>query len=316
MQPDSIAIMGVGRLGGNLAQELVRCDTFSKIYLSNRSASGIDSLVLSLRVFASCIGSKTAIYAINEQIPQDVSAVVIAVKENYDPRVLLQSERLPQGLERNVRNIGIKKDIPLVRDVCIKLRGYKGKIFVLSNPVDVFTVLVKEWIPTAEVYGLGVTLDAVRLAYCAQQRGIKCCANDCHLGGAHTGKLVQLRSLWNHQSAFIAQPELVVEDLLQAASKIGPAIVRGLGFTLHDCVAVFSQDIAWFVGKNTAREYLCASVGNDSTAAAWPLKYSSESGRIEIVDALPSNERCQLESASKLVSVAVSVVRSKLVGSL
>lgn len=312
MRLDSIAIIGVGRLGGSLAQELIRCSTFSKIYLCNRSASCIDSVVLSLRVFASCIGSQTEIHAICDQIPQDVGVVVIAVKENYDPRVLLQSERLPQGLERNVRTIGIKKDFPLVRDVCVKLRGYNGKIVILSNPVDIFTVLVKEWIPTAEVYGLGVTLDAVRLAYCAQQHGIKCYADDCLLGGAHTGKLVQLRSLWNQQSALVTQPELAVDDLLQSASKIGPAIVRGLGFTLHDCVAVFSRDLAWFVGKDTSRKYLCASVGNDSSAAAWPLKYSEGTGRFEIFDDLPENEIRQLDSAAKIVAATVDLVRKKI----
>lgn len=312
MRPDSIAIMGVGRLGGNLAQELIRCSTFSKIYLYNRSASRLDSMVLSLRVFASYVGSQTQIQLARDHIPQDVGVVVIAVKENYDPRVLLEKERLPQGFERNVRTIGIKKDLPLVRDVCVKLHGYTGKVVIITNPVDIFTVLVKEWVPTAEVYGLGVTLDAARLAYCAQQHGIKCFANDCPLGGTHTEKLVQLRSLWNQQSAFVTKPELAVDDLLQSALKIGHAIVRGLGFTLHDCVAVFSKDLAWFAGKDTTRKYLCASVGNDSSAVAWPLKYSKGTGRFEIFDDLPENELRQLDSAAKIVAAAVDLVRKKL----
>jgi malate/lactate dehydrogenase len=312
MRPDSIAIMGIGRLGGSLAQELIRGNTFSKIYLYNRSASRLDSTVLSLRVFASWIGSQTEIQAINDQLPQDVAIVVIAVKEDYDPRVLLKRERLPQGFERNVRTIGIKKDLPLVRDVCVKLHGYTGKIVIVTNPVDIFTVLAKEWVPTAEVYGFGVTLDAARLAYCAQQHGIKCVANDCPLGGTHSEKLVQLRSLWSPQSSFVKQSELVIDELLLSASKIGPAIVRGLGFTLHDCAAIFSRDLAWFAGKDTTRKYLCASVGNDSSATAWPLEYFEETGRFEIFDELPENELCQLDNAAKLVGANVAVVRKKL----
>jgi hypothetical protein len=267
--------------------------------------------VLSLRVFASCIGSQTEIHAMRDQIPQDASIVVIALKESYDPRVLLAKERLPQGLERNVRNIGIKKDLPLVRDVCVKLQGYTGKVVIITNPVDIFTVLVKEWIPTATVYGFGVTLDSARLAYCAQQRGINCAASDFPLGGTHTEKLVQLKSLWNAQSPLVTQ-SVLVKNLLQAASKIGPEIVQGLGFTLHDCGTIFSRDLSWFAGKDSTRRYLCASVGNDSSTAAWPLLHSGTIGRVEIFDDLPGNERRQLESAAKMVASAVDIVRKKL----
>lgn len=309
MRPDSIAIMGVGRLGGNLAQELIRCNTFSRIYLYNRSASHLESMVLSLRVFASFVNSQTEIQVIHDRFPSDVGAVVVAIKENYDPRVLLETEELPHGFDRNVRTIGIKKDIPLVRDICIKLHGYAGKIVILTNPVDIFTVLVKKLIPQAEVYGFGVTLDSARLAYCAQQQGIKCFAHDFLVGGAHIGKLVQLRSLWNRQNPFFAQTELAVDDLLQSATRIGPAIVQGLGFTLHDCVAVFSRDLAWLAGKDTTRKYLCASVGNDSAAAAWPLKYSKETSRFEVFDNLPENELRQLDSAAMLVAAVVDIVQ-------
>lgn len=312
MKPGAIAIIGVGRLGSNLAQELIRYNTFSRVYLFNRAKSHLDSTVLSLRVFASCIGSQTEIHAMRHQLPQDVGVVVIALKESYDPRILLETECLPQGLERNVRNIGITKDLPLVLDACVKLKGYTGKVVIITNPVDVFTVLVKEWIPTATVYGFGVTLDSARLAYCAQQRGINCIASDFPLGGTHTDKLVQLKSLWNTQSPLFKQPTLV-KNLLQAASKIGPEIVEGLGFTLHDCVAIFSRDLAWFAGKDTTRRYLCASVGNDSSASAWPLHHSETTGRFEIFDDLPNNERRQLNSAAKRITAAVDIVRKKII---
>jgi Trk K+ transport system NAD-binding subunit len=117
MRPDSIAIVGVGRLGGNLAQELVRCNAFSRMYLYNRSAARLESMALSLQVFASFVGSQTEIQVLDGQYPADVGVVIVTIKENYDPRVLLERESLPRGFERNVRTIGIKKDLPLVRDV-------------------------------------------------------------------------------------------------------------------------------------------------------------------------------------------------------
>lgn len=308
MKLDSIAIIGVGRLGGNLAQELIRFNIFSKIYLYNRSLSRLESMVLSLRVYASFVNSQTEIIIIDDLYILDVGAVVIAIKENYDPRTLLETELLPSGLDHNVRTIGIKKDMPLLRDICDKLFNYTGKIIILTNPVDIFTVLVKRWIPNSDVYGFGVTLDSARLAYSAQRHGFKCFAHECLLGGAHIGELVQLISLWNQHNPFLAQIELELDNLLQITAKIGPAIVHGLGYTLHDCSAVFSKDIAWLVGKDTTRKYLCASVGNDSAATAWPLKYSKETSGFEIYDSLTENELRQLDNSANQVGDAVHVV--------
>jgi malate/lactate dehydrogenase len=189
------------------------------------------------------------------------------------------------------------------------LRGYRGKVVVITNPVDIFTVLVKEWIPTAEVYGFGVTVDAARLAFSAQQEGVKCTASDCPLGGVHIGRLVQLRSLWNPTSPLYSQTELAVEDFLASASKIGPAIVRGLGFTLHDCATVFAKDLTWLAGKDSTRKHLCVSIGDRSSAVARPLFYSPASGSYEIFDSLSETELQQLNNASQLVNKAVDMVR-------
>jgi malate/lactate dehydrogenase len=309
MRPDSIAIIGVGRLGSNLAQELIRSGAFSKLYLDNRSISRLESVALSLRVFASCVGSQTEIVTVRGKIPNDASIVVITIKESYDPRTLLEREQLPEGFERNVRTIGIRKDLPLVKAVCAKLNGYRGKIVVVTNPVDIFTCLVKGWIPTAEVYGFGVTVDAARLAFCAQQEGVKCTAADCVLGGVHIGRLVQLRSLWNQASPLYLKSELAVEDLLEDVSKIGPAIVRGLGFTLHDCATVFARDLTWLAAKDSTRKYLCVSIGNQSSAVARPLFYSEATGNYEIFNSLPDTELQQLDNAAQLVKKVVDMIR-------
>ena len=309
MRPKSIAIIGVGRLGSNLAQELIRSGAFSKVYLDNRSESRLESVVLSLRVFGSCVGSEAEIVPVRDSFPKEADIVLLTIKENYDPRTLLEKENFPDGFERNVRTIGIRKDLPLVRAVCAKLQGYSGKVVVITNPVDIFTVLVKEWIPTAEVYGFGATIDAARLAFTAQQDGIKCTAADCPLGGVHIGRLVQLRSLWNPSSALYSQTELAIEDYLAAASKIGPAIVRGLGFTLHDCATVFAQDLTWLAGKDDSRKHLCVSIGDKSSAVARPICYSEATGSYEIFNSIAESELQQLNSASQLVSKAVEMVR-------
>ncbi|MGV3753942.1 MAG: hypothetical protein ACO1QS_01005 [Verrucomicrobiota bacterium] len=266
-------------------------------------------MTLSLRVFASIVGSQTEINAAFDGPPIDVDIVIITVKDDYDPRTLLEEEHLPEEFERNVRTIGIRRDLPLVRRVCAKLHGYRKRVVVITNPVDIFTVLVKELLPSAEVYGLGVTVDAARLAFTAQSSGIKCKATDCPLGGVHIGRLVQLRSLWNHMSPISNQSDLAVDDLLDSASKIGPSIVRGLGFTLHDCAAVFAQDLAWFAGKDANRRFLCVSVGDEHSAVARPIGHSTISESYKSFDGLSENESKQLDSASYIVNRAVELIR-------
>jgi malate/lactate dehydrogenase len=309
MRPSSIAIVGVGRLGSHIAQELIRSETFSTIYLDNRSQDRLESMTLSLRVFASCVGSGTRIIPVGEKFPQEADIVLITLKEHYDPRILLKRELLPEGFDRNVRTIGIKKDLPLVRGVCGKLQGYRGKLIVITNPVDIFTVLVKEWVPTADVYGFGVSVDSARLAFSAQERGIKCSSQDCPLGGVHIGRIVQLRSLWNSRSPLFLQNEFAIDDLLKDARCIGPDIVRGLGFTLHDCAAVFTRDLKWFAGKDPNRKYLCASVGDAHSAAAWPILYSEAQGLYEIFRMLDKSEFAQLERASNLIGDALHALK-------
>jgi hypothetical protein len=295
-----------------LAEKLIAANAYERIFLVGRSESHLRSTALSLRSYGSSIDSQTQIEEVhqNEAVPIQAGVVVIALKDDYDPRDLLRGERLPYGFQRSVRTIGIKRDLPQIHDICRRLDGYAGRVAVLTNPVDIFTALVKEWIPTAEVYGLGVTVDAARLVFCARQRGISCQQGDCPLGGVHIGKLVQLRTLWNPASGLSALSSVMIEDLLESAGEVGPAIVEGLGYTLHDCASVFAKDVTWLAGRDPSRRFLCASVGDRRCAVAKPLVWTSDSGRIETYEKLSENENLQLARAAKLITEATDLIKT------
>jgi malate/lactate dehydrogenase len=304
-----VAIFGVGKLGSLLGQELIRRGVCSTLFLANRSQRRLDGIALSLRVYSFVAGSTVSVQSFKGKPPVSVGVVVLAVKDSYDPRDLLKDERLPHGIESNVRTIGLRRDLPLVREACRRLGSFDGIVLVLTNPVDVFTALVKEWIPTATVLGLGLSLDSARLAYCSQLGGISCRSSDAALGGVHIGQLIQLRSLWPDGSALKAMPYDSVEGLIVKAREIGPEIVRGLGFTLHDCATVFANDVEKICRPQAALGFLLASLPDRHGAVGRALLPNRETHLKMDTIALSAEEERQVKFAGSLVTDMVDRVK-------
>ncbi len=266
-----VAIYGVGRIGAALAHEVVRRKLCSTLFITNRSLRRLDGIALSLQIGASAYNSPVKIRTFQGKLPAAVRVVIIAIKEDYDPRVLLQDEKLPFGIQANVRTIGLRRDIPLVRDVCRNLGSFDGLIVVLTNPVDLFCALVREWVPEASVVGLGLSLDTARLLFEVQSDGFSVQSGDGLLGGVHIGRLVPLRSLWPMGGSMRGMSAETLDKLIERSGKIGPRIVRDLGFTLYDCMSVFGNDIEKILLPRTAHQFLLASIAEDGRAVGRPL---------------------------------------------
>ena len=304
----AIAIFGAGRLGSLLAQEVIRAGTAATVFLSNRSQDRLFGTMLSLQIFSAAVRSNTRVAVFSPDALREVAVAVIAVKDAYDPRLLLGSERLPRGIERNVRTVGIKHDLPLIRDVCRKLSGFRGIVAVLTNPVDIFTVFVKEWLPDAQVFGLGLSVDAARFSFVARRAGFSCSPSDCPFGGTHIGSPIPLRSIWNTRSDVAAQSDDFVRDAMQQAMRIGPDIVRQLGFTLHDCGAMFAEDLSWLVRRDEKRAILCASAGDSNSATGFPFERGDD-GAIRRKRDLAAAEVKALEMSQRRIHELVALIR-------
>jgi malate/lactate dehydrogenase len=305
-----IAMFGVGRLGALLGQELIRRDACSKLFLVNRSQRRLDGVLLSLQVYGSFVGSSVKVQTFPGKLPSSVRVVVLAIKDNYDPRDLLKDERLPHGIESNVRTIGLRRDMPLVREVCQNIRRFDGIIVVLTNPVDVFCALVKEWVPNANVLGLGLSLDTARLAFSARMAGINCKNEDGLLGGIHIGHLVQLRSIWPNDSPLKKMSHESVGELIEDAGKIGPRIVRGLGFTLHDCAAVFANDVEKICRPQVGNGYLLASLPDQLGGSIGRALLPRRDSLMQMdIAALSKEEEQQIKSAGKIVNEIISCIK-------
>jgi hypothetical protein len=306
---NTIAVIGMGRLGLRLSEEIIRAGLCQRLLLRNRSQRKLDGAILSLRIFAKLTNSKTTIDVLKKKDLAHTEMIVIAVKDEYDPRNLLADEKYPAWFPKDVRTIGLRRDLPLVRNVCNLLSGYSGQVVVLTNPVDVVATFIKEWLPETNVIGLGVSLDAARLCYSLRELGVHVNSwRDCPVAGEHGRDLIPLASLWE-ESLRNAAPQALINRALQNSARIGPDIVKDLGYTLHDCILVFFQDIEWLSKRHSETEITFASLGDQNGSIGYPLEQSRESGRLHAFETFADTEKAAIHQTRDKIAELVARIR-------
>src|SRR6266542_3899217 len=244
----SIAIIGTGRLGTQIAEELIRGNEIRALYLWNRSFAKLEGTILSLRVWVSLIGSDVQIEALNFDRLDDIDLVIIAVKERYDARELMVHGSLPAWLPRDLRYVGLLQDLPTIVEVSARLRSYRGPILVLTNPVDVVTTLVSAWVQHAAIVGGGLSVDSARLRFAIRIRTGRNIAS-VPVAGEH-GSFFPVSSMSEELSTLMpAELDAAVNE----ARALGIEIFRDLGYTLHDCAFAFTADALWLSGARDVR---------------------------------------------------------------
>lgn len=107
----------------------------SRVVMLNRSQDKLRGVVSSLSMWARLIGSSVEVLGNSDLSDEAVDLAVVAVKDAYDPRTLLGKKSHP-WLPDDLRHVGIERDIPLLKDVADRLRGFRGPVLVLTNPLD------------------------------------------------------------------------------------------------------------------------------------------------------------------------------------
>lgn len=308
----TVAIVGTGKLGTRLAEQLVMNGVCSELLLWNRSMPRLHGTLLSLQLWAHLINKRTEIRALEWSSLHSVDVVVIAVKEHYDPRTLLAGEQLPRGLPLDLRHIGIQKDLPLVKEVCNHLTGYRGKVVVVTNPVDLVSSCVTRWLPGAQVFGAGITVDAARLAFMLSKHlGNKVTHYECLLAGEHGANVVPLKSMWRQEIVKTDVAQHTLDADITAALTVGFQIVEDLGYTLQDCAAVFAQDISWLLGRSHKTQRSALSVWDEVASIGWPIEFNGES--IVKVTALSEQETLGIRAARSRVASSFEIVNKSII---
>ncbi|MBF0557071.1 MAG: hypothetical protein HQK96_21365, partial [Nitrospirae bacterium] len=90
-----IAIIGTGRLGTRLAEQIVTDGVCDELYLSNRCTQRLSGTLLSLNIWSKLLQKKTKISILDLKDINLMNVIIIAIKENYDPRTVIRNASFP-----------------------------------------------------------------------------------------------------------------------------------------------------------------------------------------------------------------------------
>jgi L-lactate dehydrogenase len=146
----AVGIIGVGWVGASVAISALHAGVASELLLSDVRADVAEGEAMDLAHGASFYpAAQVRAASVEEMI--DTDAVVIAAGRGGKP-----GESRLELLRDNAKSVG---------DIGKRLRGYRGLVVVVTNPVDVLTYVVAEssGLPPERVIGTGTMLDTARL---------------------------------------------------------------------------------------------------------------------------------------------------------
>ncbi len=278
-----IGIIGTGRIGSHLAEQLLISNGITEIHLTNRDKDRLEGRLISLQLRAYLSNSLTKVQKLDFNKINDLDIIVLCIKDDYDPRKLLRQNNLPEWLPRNLRYVGLLKDLPILELLCSKkLKDFKGKIAVITNPIEIITFFVAKWLPNATVLGLGASVDSARISYILNdEKKIAINKFSCPVAGEHGNDLIVISNLWNNEKPLSELSKKQITKYVERATQIGFEIVNKLGFTLQDCVPVFVDEIKWILGIGEQENFHSLAIPNETTCCSRPVKITRANEIIE-----------------------------------
>lgn len=295
------AIIGCGRLGTRIAEELIRAETFSEIGLTARTRRHLDGTLRSLSVWSSIEHLEPIVKEFRWSERDSYEVIVICAKEHYDPRDL-DHEAVPLGLAADLRYVGLLRDLPLVAEIGRSLTGFRGTVVVVSNPTDLFTAVYGRVAPGALVVGLGLGADAARIQFMlgSRVRGASLSREQLPMVGMHGRDARPDYEAERWCKIVERNGARQVGRAVRAGLELGFATVRDLGYTLHDCAAVFREDISWLVARPRDGSYRCIALASGGLSIGAPWSWVPRSGSTLEILAGPKATRYLKRSQARL----------------
>jgi malate/lactate dehydrogenase len=299
-----VCIVGVGRIGASLAEYLINSAVATELFIDNRSPARLKGVLTSLQILSASRDISIPVARIAPALRSRMDIVVVALKDDYDPRRILAGRAYPRWIPQELRYAGLQHDAFLLARFARQWKNYAGIVAVITNPVDVVTGVLQRWLPRARVLGLGASLDSRRFRYALTRREHRRVAGgDVHVGGLHGGPLVPFRSLWpSRTQKMVTHSEM--QSCAKEAESLGIQIVKNLGYTLHDCVSSFCDDIEWLI-SGKAKSLRVFSTSWAGGAVGVPFFRENAKTFITCLDALTNDER---ETLFRLASTTAPLV--------
>ena len=146
----SVGILGTGWVGSSVAISVLHAGVATELLLADARAELAEGEAMDLAHGAAFYPS-ASVRAVPQEGLLNTDALVIAAGRNGTPN----QSRLEL----------LQDNATILREIGASLRGYRGIVIVVTNPVDVLTQIVQEssGLPPARVIGTGTMLDTARL---------------------------------------------------------------------------------------------------------------------------------------------------------
>lgn len=148
---NAIGVIGAGAVGQTVAATLVASGISQRLLVASRTFEQATSLAADLDDMRQAAATRVYPEARHVEDLSGCDALVIAVRAAFT-----------NTNTTDVRMGGASANTPAVCTLATALRGYKGTVLMVTNPVDLMTRLFAEASGCPRVYGVGSNLDTAR----------------------------------------------------------------------------------------------------------------------------------------------------------
>jgi len=203
-----LGVLGVGRIGGEVAYLAALTGIVDELALYDRTESLLAAQVLDIR---------------HTGIPVDIFT---SPRDIRDAEVCIFAAGLPRTPDIRTRADLLAVNLPVTRQCARLLEGFPGLLVTVTNPMDVNNYLLHRLtgIPRERCIGFGGQLDSARFACALAKRGL---AGPAFVLGEHGEYQVPVFSRLPGQTADKTRDEILRE--LRGASM---EVIRGKGGTV------------------------------------------------------------------------------------
>jgi len=230
-----LAVMGVGRVGGEVAYLTAALRIADGLVLYDSAPSLLKAQVLDLR---------------HAGLDMDISTDPSDIRK---ADICIFAAGTPRNPSVKTRADLLSANLPVVRECAELLRPFEGVLITVTNPMDVNNYLLHtlSGIPRERCIGFGGQLDSARFALALRQRGI-------------TGFPFVLGEHGEHQVPVFSTlskpvPEPVREEILAGLRTASMEVIRGKGGTVFG-PALHITDLIRMVAEDKRGLVSCSCV--------------------------------------------------------
>ena len=230
-----LAVMGVGRVGGEVAYLAASLGIVDELVLYDCAATLLNAQVLDLRH----TGLATAISTDKNDI-RDADICVFSAGLPRDPTIKTRADLLDANL-------------PTVHECAALSQGFSGILITVTNPMDVnnYYLQTKTGIPRERCIGFGGQLDSARFSLALKNRGI---TGFPFVMGEHGEHQVPLFSTLSQKV-----PEPMRDEILTELRGASMEVIKGKGGTVFG-PALHIVHLIRMVAENARELVTCSCV--------------------------------------------------------